>query len=100
MNIIRTRVYVPRGTAILQRVWNYVTYNLLSVVAGIKADKADVILAVNPPITTTFAAWIVSVFHRAPLVVGIQDIWPDCIIQVNKLKNRVIILFSKMLEKI
>ncbi len=100
VNIIRTRVYVPQGTGFMQRVWNYVTYNFLSVIAGIKADKADVILAVNPPITTTFAAWIVSLFHRAPLIVGIQDVWPDCVIQVNKLKNRILILFSKMLEKI
>jgi len=100
VNIIRTRVYVPRGTGIMQRVWNYVTYNFLSVIAGIKADKADVILAVNPPITTTFAAWIVSLFHRAPMIVGIQDVWPDCIIQVNKLKSKVLILFSKLLEKI
>ena len=100
VNIIRTRVYVPQGTGFMQRVWNYVTYNFLSVIAGIKADRADVILAVNPPITTTFAAWIVSLFHRAPLIVGIQDVWPDCIIQVNKLKSRILIVFSKMLEKI
>jgi len=100
VNIIRTRVYVPQGTGIMQRAWNYVTFNFLSVIAGIKADRADVILAVNPPITTTFAAWIVSLFHRAPLIVGIQDVWPDCIIQVNKLKNRILIIFSRMLEKI
>jgi len=100
VEIIRTRVYVPQGTGFMQRVWNYVTYNFLSVIAGIKADRADVILAVNPPITTTFAAWIVSLFHRAPLIIGIQDVWPDCIIQVNKLKNRILIFFSRILEKI
>ena len=100
VNIIRTRVYVPQGTGFMQRVWNYVTYNFLSVIAGIKADRADVVLAVNPPLTTTFAAWIVSLFHRAPLIVGIQDVWPDCIIQVNKLKSRILIVFSRILEKI
>lgn len=100
VNLIRTQVYVPQGTGFMQRVWNYVTYNFLSIIAGIKADRADVILAVNPPITTTFAAWIVSNFHRAPLVVGIQDVWPDCIIQVNKLRNRILIVFSRILEKI
>jgi len=100
VKIIRTRVSVPRGTGIMNRAWNYVTYNFLSVIAGIKADKADVILAINPPITTTFAAWIVSLFHRAPLIVGIQDVWPDCIIEVNKLNSKILIVFSKMLEKI
>jgi len=100
VNIIRTAVFVPRHSGFMQRVWNYLSYNVLSLIAGIKASRADVILAVNPPITTTFSAWIISVFHRAPLVVGIQDVWPDCIIQVNKLSNKILIWVSRILEKI
>ena len=100
VNLIRTQVYVPQGAGFMQRVWNYVTYNFLSIIAGLKTDRADVILAVNPPITTTFAAWIISIFHRAPLVVGIQDVWPDCIIQVDKLRSKLMIAFSRILEKI
>jgi colanic acid biosynthesis glycosyl transferase WcaI len=99
VDIIRTPVFVPRHSGFFERVWNYLSYNVLSVIAGVKASRADVILAINPPITTTFSAWIISLFHRAPLVVGIQDVWPDCIIQVNQLHNKLLIAFSRVLEK-
>ena len=100
VKIIRTPVYIPKHTGIFSRAWNYLSYNFLSFFAGLGISKPDVILAVNPPITTTFSAWLISVFKRAPLVVGIQDVWPDCLIQVNKLRNKVVIYFSRILEKI
>jgi colanic acid biosynthesis glycosyl transferase WcaI len=99
VKIIRTPVFLPRHSSIFSRVLNYLSYNLFSVIAGFKVTKSDVILAVNPPITTTFSAWVLSIFHRAPLIVGIQDVWPDCLIQVNKLENKVAIFFSRILEK-
>ena len=100
VKIFRTPVFLPRKSSTFSRAWNYLSYNFLSIIAGLKISRVDVILAINPPITTTFSAWLLSVFHRAPLVVGIQDVWPDCLIQVNKLRNKVLILFSRILEKI
>ena len=100
VKIIRTPVFLPQRPNIFSRVWNYLSYNFLSIIAGLMEAKSDVILAVNPPITSTFSAWLISIFHRAPLVVGIQDVWPDCLIQVNKLRSRLLIVFSKILEKI
>jgi colanic acid biosynthesis glycosyl transferase WcaI len=100
VKILRTPVFLPKRPSIFSRVWNYLSYNFLSILAGFQMPRADVILAVNPPITTTFSAWVISLYHRAPLVVGIQDVWPDCLIQVNKLRSRIVIAFSKILEKI
>jgi len=100
VKILRTPVFLPQRPSVFSRVWNYLSYNFLSIIAGLMVSRSDVILAINPPITTTFSAWIISIFHRAPLVVGIQDVWPDCLIQVNKLRSRPLIAFSRILEKI
>ena len=100
VEIIRTPIFIPRNSGTIQRALNYLSYNFNSVIAGFFVGKVDLILAVNPPITTTFSAWFLSVFHRIPLVVGIQDIWPDCIIQVGQLQNRFAIKTSKILERI
>ena len=100
VEIIRTPVYIPRHSGLIQRAINYLSYNLNSIIAGLSVKDVDLVLAINPPITTTFSAWILSVFHRAPLLVGIQDIWPDCVIHVGQLQNRFIIGVSKLLEKI
>ena len=100
VEIIRTPVFVPRSRGILKRALNYLSYNLNSLAAGILVRGVDVVLAVNPPITTTFSAWILSFLHRSPLIVGIQDIWPDCLIQVGQIKNKALITASKLLERI
>lgn len=100
VDLIRTPVYVPRKGGILPRAVNYLSYNLLSVLAGFLGDKPDLVLAVNPPITTTFSAWMIGLVRRAPLLVGIQDVWPECVIRVGKLNNRLLIGISEVLEKI
>ena len=100
VNVIRTPVIVPRHKGIFQRALNYLSYNLNSLIAGLLVRDVDMVLAVNPPITTTFSAWIISIFHQAPLIVGIQDVWPDCIIQVGQLNNRILIWISKILERV
>ena len=99
VTIIRTPVFIPRHPGMIQRAINYLSYNLNSIFAGFKVRDVDLVLAINPPITTTFSAWVLSLFLRAPLIVSIQDIWPDCVIQVGQIKNRVIIAVSKLLEK-
>jgi len=99
VKIIRTPVYVPRHPGLIQRAFNYLSYNFNSILAGFRVTDVDLVLAINPPITTTFSAWVLSLFHRAPFIVSIQDVWPDCVIKVGQIKNRMIIAVSKLLEK-
>lgn len=98
--IWRTPVYVPPRPTIFHRALNYLSYTLLSVIAGLKIGKTDIVLAINPPITTIFSAWVIALLRRAPLVVGIQDIWPDCVILVGQLRNKFLIRISKWMERI
>jgi len=100
VKILRTSVFVPKHPGLFQRAWNYLSYNFLSIIAGTKVGKVDVILAINPPITTSFSAWLISIFRRAPLLVGIQDVWPDCVINVGKLSSPFLVLPSRILERI
>lgn len=100
VRVWRTPVYVPPRPTFFHRALNYLSYTIFSVIAGLRAGKADVILAVNPPITTTFSAWITALIHRAPLVVGIQDIWPDCVILVGQLNGRLPIKISYWMERL
>ena len=100
VHIIRTPVYVPLTPGLIPRAINYLSYNIFSIIAGFHVKDVDVVLAINPPITTSFSAWVISVFRRSPLVVGIQDVWPDCVIQIGQLQNRLVVSISKVLEKI
>ena len=100
VDIFRTKIYVPPTTGMLARGINYLSFNINSILAGIRVKSVDIVLAINPPITNSFAAWILSVIHRVPLVIGIQDVWPDCIVLVGKIRNPLVITLSKILERV
>lgn len=100
VRLIRTWVFVPPKPKLLYRVLNYLSYTVLSLIAGLRLKNSDVVLAINPPITTPFSAWMSAVVRQVPLVVGIQDIWPDCVIRVGKLDNPIVVAISRWVEKL
>lgn len=95
----RTCVYVPPSAHGFHRSLNYLSYTFMSVLSGMVSDRPDVILCVNPPITVGFSGWLVSLVRRVPMIFNVQDIWPDCIVIMGQLRNRMLIRFFKCLEK-
>ncbi|MEK6701213.1 MAG: glycosyltransferase family 4 protein, partial [Planctomycetota bacterium] len=94
VKILRTAVHVPRRKTILSRLLNYLSYSLLSIPAGLKGPRPDVILGVLPPITTGPSVWLVSLLRRTPLVLNIQDVYPDTIF-----KKRLAAKLNRALER-
>jgi putative colanic acid biosynthesis glycosyltransferase WcaI len=99
VDLWRTFVYVPKNPSGFQRALNYLSYTIMSIVAGLIAKKPDVILCVNPPITVGFSGWLVSLIRRAPLVFNVQDVWPDCLVIIDQLRSPLLIRIFKHLEK-
>jgi colanic acid biosynthesis glycosyl transferase WcaI len=63
------------------------------------AEKPDVILCINPPITVGFSGWLVSLARRTPMVFNVQDVWPDCLVLIDQLRSPALIRTFKFLEK-
>jgi colanic acid biosynthesis glycosyl transferase WcaI len=95
----RTFVYVPHSPKGFHRGINYLSYNFMSVVAGVLAGRHDVILCINPPITAGLSGWFFSLAHRSPVVFNVQDIWPDCLIIIDQIHNPLLIRTFQFLEK-
>ena len=99
VDLWRTFVYVPSDPSGFQRSVNYLSYTFMSVVGGLMAEKPDVILCVNPPITVGFSGWLLSLALRAPVVFNVQDVWPDCLEIIGQLRSPLLIRVFKRLEK-
>jgi colanic acid biosynthesis glycosyl transferase WcaI len=99
IDLWRTFVYVPPDPSGFQRSINYLSYTLMSVVGGLMAQKPEVILCVNPPITVGFSGWLVSLVRRVPMVFNVQDVWPDCLVIIDQLRSPLLIRIFKYLEK-
>ncbi len=99
IRVIRTYLYTsPHKQRFLVRFLNYVSFNVLSTLAGLFAGPQDIILAPSPPLTIGLSAYIISRVKRIPYVYNVQDIYPDVVVKLGILKNPVGIALSHWLE--
>ncbi|HWL45701.1 MAG TPA: glycosyltransferase family 4 protein [Ilumatobacter sp.] len=86
-----------------RRAAGFAGFSALAGLAGVRAGgwfrKADVVLAMSPPLTLGATGWLVGLTHRAPLVFNIQDVFPDAAVRTGALTNRRLIRAAEWLER-
>jgi colanic acid biosynthesis glycosyl transferase WcaI len=102
-----TRVHPFPGSDkrnLMRRAAGFVGFSLLAGLAGVRAGgwfrKADVVLAMSPPLTLGLTGRLVGLAHRAPLVFNIQDVFPDAAVRTGALSNRRLIRAAAWLERV
>jgi colanic acid biosynthesis glycosyl transferase WcaI len=86
-----------------RRAVGFLAFSLLALVAGLRAGgwfrRADVVLAMSPPLTLGATGWAVGLAHRAPLVFNIQDVFPDAAVRTGAISNPHLIRLASWLER-
>jgi colanic acid biosynthesis glycosyl transferase WcaI len=90
---------VPPAGSVVGRGIDYIAFTLLSTIVATSAGRQDVILCIAPPITVGISGWLVGLFRRAPMVFNAQDIWPDGLVSMGRLKSRGVIAAFHALER-
>ena len=72
---------------------------LAAVTAAATRGPFDVVVAVSPPITMAFAARLAALCHGCPMVLNVQDVFPDVAITVGALNSRQLIGLARRLER-
>lgn len=76
--VTRLALYPSHDRRKIGRVLNYVSFFLSAALyLTIFSRRADVIYAYHPPLTVGMAAMVARFFRRTPVVLDIQDMWPD-----------------------
>lgn len=96
---IRLKTYITANEGFLKRTWNYVFYMLMVVVAAPFLPKVDVVISTSPQFFNGLAGYFVSRLKRAPWVLEIRDLWPESILAVGAIKNKVLISFLEGIER-
>jgi colanic acid biosynthesis glycosyl transferase WcaI len=66
---------------------------------GLFASKPKTILVYSPPLPLAFFSIILGKLKNVPVVVNIQDIYPQTVIDVGLLKNKFLITIFKKIER-
>lgn len=100
INIIRTWLYAtPRTEGLLPRVLSQASFALTCLPAGLVAGLHDVVLYMSPPLPGALSSWIISIVHRAPLVISIQDIEPERSVSLGLFRNPGLIRLLQTVER-
>jgi colanic acid biosynthesis glycosyl transferase WcaI len=86
---VRSTVYDRRSLSL--RAANYITYLGLGVVRALGLARPDVVLCMtDPPVIGDFALLVARRF-RAPLVVVSEDVFPEIAVELQRLRNPVLV---------
>ena len=80
IEVTRVPSYIAANRRKIRRIFSYISYMASAVVFSRKLKrKPDVILATSPQIFTAVAGYVLSLWHRAPFVMEVRDLWPQSI---------------------
>lgn len=94
ITIHRVALYPDHSISPIKRIFNYASFAITSVIFGIFVmKKIDIIYGYHPPLTTVMSASLISLIRKIPLVIDIQDLWPDTLASTGMLKNKLALSF-------
>jgi len=95
------RVKIPqfsRRVPLLREIEHALNFILL-VVACLTSDRAEVTLVYSPPIVVGYAAVMARLFNRSKVVLNVQDLFPQSLIDLGQMQNKLLIAISRWLER-
>jgi len=99
IKVIRTFTYATPNKGFFKRVLAYFSFMFSSVIQSRnKIGKQDVIIASSPPYTVGISGMILGKLKKIPFVFEVRDLWPESIIQLGQVKNRLVIKVLEYIE--
>lgn len=75
--VLRTFIYPYHGSNAVLRMVNYISWMLSGMLASVLTPRCDVMYVWHPPLTVGVTAWVLRVLKGAPIVLDLQDLWPE-----------------------
>lgn len=92
VKLCRVALYPSHNNSASKRIFNYISFFFSSCLFGVfKAKKADVIYSYHPPLTTCMSSVIIGKIRRIPVVLDVQDLWPDTLKATGMINNQKIL---------
>lgn len=99
INIIRLYSFsFLRHIPLIRGLSQFILSGLLAI-GGILAGRQDIILTYSPPLPLGISAYLLGKIKKAPFIFNVQDIFPQSVIDLGLLKNKVLIKISEAMEK-
>lgn len=99
MRVTRVHPFPASKTSIAARAAGFSCFTALTALASLKSRvRPDGVLAMSPPITLGLSGWAAARRWSVPLVLNVQDVYPDAAIHLGALRGRRLIAAARRLE--
>ncbi len=98
IRVIRPWTYVTPNEGFLKRMLNYLLFAFAAVLASLRVDRPDVVVATSPQFFVGIAGAAIAALKRRPFVLEVRDLWPDSIVQLGQLDDRRLIRILEWVE--
>ncbi len=99
INLIRVHIPVTYRKGFLGKIFCYISFLLLSLIASMKTKSCDLLLTTSPSLLTALAGYLISKLRGIPFILEVRDLWPKAAVEMGLVKNRLIIYIASCLEK-
>lgn len=100
VEVIRTYIYASPRKSLRSKALNFGSFCASAIVGGLLASRPDAIYCVMPPLPLGLSVEFVALVKRAPVVVNVQDIYPDIAIELGILHNTAAIRLFQAMERL
>jgi len=98
IHVVRTWMYVTANEGFLRRTANYVLFAVTAVLASMRVERPDVVVATSPQFFCGLAGAVVSWLRWRPFVLEVRDLWPDSIVQLGQLRQPLVVRALEAVE--
>lgn len=92
VSVSRVAVYPSHDRSALKRLFCYASFSATSLFYLLfKATKSDLVYVYYPSLTAGLSAAIAKLFRRTPIILDIQDMWPDSLGASGMVRNSLIL---------
>jgi colanic acid biosynthesis glycosyl transferase WcaI len=89
-----------KGSRVLQRALDYLLFHAIGTIAAVRlGGDYDVVIAASPPLTIGLSGLMVAAHRRVPFVYNVQEIFPDSLVRIGVLKNKLVVRGLEWIEK-
>ncbi len=97
IKVVRVWSYITANEGFFLRTLDYISYMVSSTIASFFVPRVNIVIGTSPQFFTAWAACFSAGIKRVPFIFELRDLWPESIIAVGAIKNRIILgLLEKM----
>ncbi len=100
INVIIVGTRYSNKQSILRRIFSFLSFCFFCIIAGLRVENVDVIYATSTPLSIGIPAMKLKWFKRVPFIFEVRDQWPEILIEIGVIKNKIFICMLLWLEKL